>query len=299
MICDRAAFTKQNIPILQEKHIKYLGPFAAAEKEFILSIDEEKFSPIDYVTSKGRHGYFGVEKTLSFDYRGKTYITRALVVKSEEKAMLAAKTREKHMAKITAGLDHIRSKLNTRKYKKLDYVKQQIDKLFSRKKRYRSIYNIELSGSDGNLTLNWAINEEYLRQEKRADGKYILVTNLPEEEYPSSVLLQLYKSRHLNESRFRAFKSDLKVRPVFLKTDDRIKALLFINILALTVYCLVEWLCRKNNIYITARVALRKLRKIKLVEFHMSDGKKIVQLANVDEEVKKFFSVMGVKLPYT
>ncbi|RKL61513.1 hypothetical protein DXT63_16420 [Thermoanaerobacteraceae bacterium SP2] len=127
----------------------------------------------------------------------------------------------------------------------------------------------------------------------------MLVTNLPEEEYPSSVLLQLYKSRHLNESRFRAFKSDLKVRPVFLKTDDRIKALLFINILALTVYCLVEWLCRKNNIYITARVALRKLRKIKLVEFHMLDGKKIVQLANVDEEVRMFFSVMGVKFPYT
>lgn len=63
----------------------------------ILSIDEEEFSPIDYVTSKGRNGYFGVEKNLSFDYRGKTYITRALVVISEEKAMLAAKTREKHM----------------------------------------------------------------------------------------------------------------------------------------------------------------------------------------------------------
>ncbi|RKL64045.1 hypothetical protein DXT63_03245 [Thermoanaerobacteraceae bacterium SP2] len=69
-----------------------------------------------------------------------------------------------------------------------------------------------------------------------------------------------------------------------------LKALLFINILALTVYCMVEWLCRKNNMYVTARVVIRKLRKIKLVEFHMLDGKKIVQLANVDDEVKIFFS---------
>jgi hypothetical protein len=30
----------------------------------------------------------------------------------------------------------------------------------------------------------------------------------------------------------------------------------------------------------------------------MLDCKKIVQLANVDEEVKMSFSVMGVKLPY-
>jgi len=42
---------------------------------------------------------------------------RALVVKSDEKAAVAEKTRAKNPDKITAGLKHIRSKLNERKYK--------------------------------------------------------------------------------------------------------------------------------------------------------------------------------------
>jgi len=81
------------------------------------------------------------------------------------------------------------------------------------------------------------------------------VTNLSPKEYPAVELLKLYKSRHLNESRFRTFKSDLRVRPVFLKTDERIVALLLI--LALTLYCLVEWLCRQNNLQVTARTVLK------------------------------------------
>jgi len=105
------------------------------------------------------------------------------------------------------------------------------------------------------LIIFWNFSEEALVEEKRLDGKYILVTNLSPKEYPSSQLLKLYKSRHLNESRFRAFKSDLRVRPVFLKTDERIKTLLFINILDLTLYCLVEWLCRQNNIQLMVRAS--------------------------------------------
>lgn len=295
LIGDRAVFTKNNIPALQERKIYYLGPFAAAEKEFILSIPEEEFLPLNYTTSKGKGGYYGVEKTLNFTYKGKTYTTRALVVKSEEKASLAAKTRGKNIAKITTGIKS--SKLNTCKYKKQEYVREQIKKLFFRKKKYRHFFQIELSGTDGNLTLAWTTNEEALAEEKKLDGKYILVTNLSPDEYSSSQLLQLYKSRYLNESRFRSFKSDLKVRPIFLKTDERIKALLFINILAFILYCLVEWLCRQNNINVTARTVLKKLRKIRLLELHMMDGRKAMQLANIDEEVKSFFSAVGISLP--
>ncbi len=260
---DRAVLTKNNIPALQEQNVHYLGPFAAAEKDFILSIPDEEFWPLDYSTSKGKQGYYGVEKELSFRYKGKEYHNRALVVKSDEKASVVAKTRTKNLEKITAGLEHIRSKLNERKYKKRTYAQEQIDKLFHRKKKYRAFLNIELTGEDGELSLDWSFNEVALAQEKRLDGKYILITNLSPEEYPSTELLKLYKSRHLNESRFRTFKSDLRVRPVFLRTDERIMALLFINILALTLYCLVEWLCRQNNLQVTARTVLKKLRKIR------------------------------------
>lgn len=298
LVGDRAVLTKTNIPALKKQNVHYLGPFAAAEKDFILSIPDEEFQPLDYSTSKGKQGYYGVEKELRFRYKGKEYHTRALVVKSDEKASVTAKTRAKNLEKIKAGLQHICSKLNQRKYKKRAYTEEQIGKLFNRKKKYRVFFNIELTGEDGALSLNWHLNEEALAQEKRLDGKYILVTSLSQEEYPSSELLKLYKSRHLNESRFRALKSDLRIRPVFLKNDERIKALLFINILALTLYCLIEWLCRQNNLKVTARKVLKKLKKIRLLEVQMMDGRKAVQLGNIDDDVKTFFDAVGVPLPF-
>jgi hypothetical protein len=73
---------------------------------------------------------------------------------------------------------------------------------------------------------------------------------------------------------------------------------LFINILALTLYCLIEWLCRQNNLKVTARKVLKKLRKIRLLEVQMMDGRKAMQLGNIDDDVKAFFDAVGVPLPF-
>lgn len=296
LVGDRAIFTRQNIVALQKRQIKYLGPYAATEKDFILAIAEEEYKPLDYTTSKGKDGYFGVDTVICFNDDKKAFKTRALVVKSEEKAVVDTKTRNKQITKIEAGLKYIASKLNERKYKKYDYVKEQVAKLFFRKKKYRLFFTIDLSGTDGALTLEWSLNQDALTEAKRLDGKYILVTNLA--DYSATELIQLYKSRHLNESRFRNFKSDLKVRPLFLQNDDRIKALIFINILALTLYCLIEWLYRKfTKSNVTARTILDSLRRIALVEIRMNTGQSGFKLANINDEIKTIFNSVGVTVP--
>lgn len=256
----------------------------------------EAFKPLDYRTSKDKEGYFGADTTIRFCNKDKTFETRALVVKSEEKAVVDHKTRMKQIARIEAGLKYIASKLNERKYKKHDYVKEQVEKLFLRKKKYRLFFTINLSGIDGALALEWTLNEDALAEAKHLDGKYILVTNLT--DYSATELIQLYKIRHLNESRFRSFKSDLKVRPLFLQNDDRIKALIFINILALTLYCLMEWLYRKfTKSNVTARTILNELRRIVLVEIRLNTGQSAFKMANVNDEIKTIFNSIGVTVP--
>ena len=103
---DRAVLIKTNIPALQAQNVHCLGPFATAEKDCILSIPDEAFRPLDYSTSKGKQGYYGVEKELRLSHKGKEYRHRALVVKIDEKAAVAAKTRAKNLDKRTAGLKH-------------------------------------------------------------------------------------------------------------------------------------------------------------------------------------------------
>jgi transposase len=91
VIGDRAMFTKDNMVTLLEKKISFLGPSCTSEREYLLSIPDNLFTPLWYTTSKGKGGYTGVEiEHHSFTNKGKDYQIRTLVVKSEDLFRAAA-----------------------------------------------------------------------------------------------------------------------------------------------------------------------------------------------------------------
>jgi transposase len=67
-------------------------------------------------------------------------------------------------------------------------------------------------------------------------------------------------------------KSDIKVRPLFLQNDERIESLVFVTILALMVYSILETLCRCENINITSRALLEIFGKLSLIKLVDNDG---------------------------
>ncbi len=85
VIGDRAMFTRDNIVTLLDKKVSFLGPLCASEREYILSVPDNLFTPLRYTTSKGKGGYTGVEiEHYSFTHEGKDYQIRTLVVRSED-----------------------------------------------------------------------------------------------------------------------------------------------------------------------------------------------------------------------
>jgi len=50
------------------------------------------------------------------------------------------------------------------------------------------------------------------------------------------------------DRRMSFLKGPLKIRPVFLQLDDRIKALVLVNILTLMVYSLLEWVASRRGV---------------------------------------------------
>ena len=59
-------------------------------------------------------------------------------------------------------------------------------------------------------------------------------------------VLRDYKGMNKMDRRMSFLKGPLKIRPVFLQRDDRIKALVLVNILALMVYSLLEWVASRR-----------------------------------------------------
>jgi transposase len=79
------------------------------------------------------------------------------------------------------------------------------------------------SVKDGRL--QWCFDEEKIAAEKRFDGCYIICGTVPAERMAKQALVASYKSLALVENAFRNLKTvQLEIRPVYHKTDDRIRA---------------------------------------------------------------------------
>lgn len=87
------------------------------------------------------------------------------------------------------------------------------------------------SVTDGGL--EWHFDEEKIAAEKCLDGCYIICGNVPAERMSKRELVASYKSLALVEDAFRNLKTvQLEIRPVYHKTDDRIRAHVFLCVLA-------------------------------------------------------------------
>ena len=103
----------------------------------------------------------------------------------------------------------------------------------------------------------YTLNRQKLRRIRRREGRYLLRTNLTEND--PALLWQYYTQLVAVEEAFKNLKGDLAIRPVFHQEERRIEAHIFIAFLA---YCLQITLQRRLHALapgLTARSALEKV----------------------------------------
>ena len=84
-----------------------------------------------------------------------------------------------------------------------------------------------------NHRVKWSIDEEKAKREQDLDGCYIIRTDVPEQSMSTKEVVAGYKSLGDVERAFRSLKTALlEIRPVYHKSDDRIKAHVFMCMLA-------------------------------------------------------------------
>ena len=101
-------------------------------------------------------------------------------------------------------------------------------------------FDTEIAG-DGRFA--YARNEERIAAEAALDGIYVIRTNVPAGELPAEEAVRSYKRLSRVERAFRSYKSvDLKVRPVHHRLEGRVRAHVFLCMLAYYV----EWHMRRD-----------------------------------------------------
>jgi transposase len=106
------------------------------------------------------------------------------------------------------------------------------------KYRVNKYYNLEIEDS----SFNYSRKLDLIAQEIALDGVYVMRTSVKEEVMSSQKTVIAYKNLSQVEKAFRCYKSiDLKVRPIYHYKGDRVKAHIFLCMLAYYV----EWHLKK------------------------------------------------------
>ena len=107
--------------------------------------------------------------------------------------------------------------------------------------KYKMAKHFELDITEESFT--YRRNAESITAEAALDGLYVIRTSLPAEEMGAEATMRAYKGLSVVEQAFRSYKTvDLKVRPIYHWTNDRVRTHVFLCLLAYYV----EWHMRRR-----------------------------------------------------
>jgi hypothetical protein len=159
------------------------------------------------------------------------------------------------------------------------------------------LVDIEIDKQSSNFT--FALNRNKLRKIRRREGRYLLRTNLTDND--PAQLWQYYIQLVAIEEAFRNLKGDLAIRPVFHKHERRIEAHIFVAFLA---YCMQITLTRRLHALapgLTARSTLEKFAAVQMIDVHLptTDGREIllIRYTHPEPELQLLIDQLKLRLP--
>jgi hypothetical protein len=155
---------------------------------------------------------------------------------------------------------------------------------------------VDIAMDKAGAGFSYALNRQKLRQIRRREGRYLLRTNLTEND--PALLWQYYIQLVAVEQAFKNLKGDLAIRPIFHQDERRIEAHIFIAFLA---YCLQITLQRRLHALapgLTARSALEKFAAVQMIDVHLptTDGRELLLTRYTQPEPELQLLIQQLKL---
>ena len=162
---------------------------------------------------------------------------RLVACRNPELAKLRTHKRQELLAATEATLEKIKARVEAGKLAGQDAIGLRVGKLIN---QYKVAKHFELA--IGENTFSFARKLDAIAAEAALDGIYIIRTSVSAAQMDAAACVRNYKSLANVERAFRSLKTiDLKVRPIHHRTADRVRAHIFLCMLAYYV----EWHMRE------------------------------------------------------
>jgi len=250
---------------------------------------------------------------------GKTIPCRVIFVFSTADQKVAQKNREKSIQKLRDGLEKIATSVaDGRRSTDPTSVARRVSKLFGKRQAaaYFRYEMVPLSKAQQNKLpppqrgckrathrFEFTYDEAFAQQDAEYDGYSVLVTTASRAQ-SADQLFTKYKQQSYSELANHEFKKPLAVHPVFLKAPHRVEALVFLLMLTLTLYFLIQRLYRQNvpndaplkEHRTTTETILRAFNSYALILHHTRIGRE-VQPTRLTTRQRQILTQLGFSTP--
>ena len=162
---------------------------------------------------------------------------RLIACRNEELARLRAHKREALIAATTEELEKVRGMVARGKLKVSGEIGVRVGKVVN---KYKVAKHFKLTIT--NNSFDFALSRSQIAAEAALDGIYVIRTGIPKRTMSSGDVVRNYKALSSVERAFRSLKTvDLKVRPIHHRLETRVRAHIFLCMLAYYV----EWHMRE------------------------------------------------------
>jgi transposase len=148
-------------------------------------------------------------------------------------------------------------------------------------------------------TFTWRLRKARLRQVRRREGRYLLRTNLTEEDPVQ--LWEYYTQLTQVEEAFKNLKGDLALRPVYHQKEERIEAHIFVAFLAYCLHVTLRRWLRDLAPGLTPRSVLEKFAAVQMIDVHLptTDDRHVILSRHTqpEKELQVLLDQMRLTLP--
>jgi len=278
LILDRGMISEDNLIYLDEE-VRY-GYIAGLSKAWKttqeLILEAKNFKLI------GKEKQIYAEEGIRL-HNGKK--KKYVVFLSKEKQKDDKERRERILREKESELNRLKERIGKGKIKNRDKIVMKIGEITKDARKYFNIKH-----DKNKLDFDCYLNELVLAKENKLDGKYAVCctdVNMSAEE-----ILLAYRDKDKAEKAFRCIKCFIKVRPIRHWIDNRVKAHIFLCILAYLLQKVLEYKLEIKKLKITAQEALNELSGIKMISYKIGD-KFIDKVTKIDEKQKLILEKLG------
>lgn len=254
---DRGLVSKENLEILE----KY------EEFESILALRKRRNNEVkEIMLGKEPLIYCRIDDDLEYqEVSGKDGL-RYMVCRNPEIAKEQREKRQNDMAEIEKELGELKAKVESQKRPSLKKIIKGMEEILSHRHGHR-LYRYELD--EKNRSFQYFKKDEEIKLENELDGVYILRTY--EKDLTPEEIIESYQDLQEVERAFRSMKTPLELRPFFHHKEGRVRAHVFICVLAYTIQKVVEKMLQDADIKFTGKKTFSLFKQMGVAVMKVGD----------------------------